>query len=129
MGEGQAGDQCGIMLKGVKKSDLVRGQVLCQPGTAKIHTDFDADIYVLKEDEGGRKKPFFSSYRPQAYIRTGTVTVEVKLPESVEMAMPGDSLSIPMSAEKPMALEEGLRFAIREGGLTVGSGIITKVGA
>merc|ERR1711879_943230 len=100
--------------------------VLCQPGTCKVYNNFDADIYVLTEEEGGRKKPFFSSYRPQAFIRTGTVTVEVKLPDSVEMAMPGDSLSISMSSEKSMALEEGLRFAIREGGLTVGSGIITK---
>lgn len=124
--EGQAGDQCGIMLKGVKKNDILRGQVLCKAGTCKTFTSFDADIYVLKEDEGGRKKPFFSSYRPQAYIRTGTVTVEVNLPEDVEMAMPGDSLSIMMKAEKAMALEEGLRFALREGGLTVGSGIITK---
>lgn len=124
--EGQAGDQCGIMLKGVKKSDLSRGQVLCVPGSVKTFQNFEADIYVLKEDEGGRKKPFFSNYRPQAYIRTGTVTVEVKLPDTVEMAMPGDSLSISMSAEKPVALEEGLRFALREGGLTVGSGIITK---
>jgi elongation factor Tu len=124
--EGQAGDQCGIMLKGVKKNELARGQVLCVPGTVKTYTSFDADIYVLTEEEGGRKKPFFSSYRPQAFIRTGTVTVEVKLPDSVEMAMPGDSLKISMHAEKPMALEEGLRFAMREGGLTVGSGIITK---
>jgi len=124
--EGQSGDQCGIMLKGVKRNEIQRGQVLCAPGTAKTYSKFDADIYVLKEDEGGRKKPFFSSYRPQAYIRTGTVTVEVNLPENVEMAMPGDSLSISMTAEKPMALEEGLRFALREGGLTVGSGIITK---
>merc|ERR1712192_18226 len=111
---------------GVKKTDLLRGQVMCVPGTSKIYNKFDADIYVLKEDEGGRKKPFFSSYRPQAFIRTGTVTVDVQLPEGVEMAMPGDSLSISMTSEKPMALEEGLRFAIREGGLTVGSGIITK---
>mmetsp|Transcript_5506 Transcript_5506/g.9829 ORF Transcript_5506/g.9829 Transcript_5506/m.9829 type:complete len:424 (-) Transcript_5506:109-1380(-) len=124
--EGQSGDQCGIMLKGVKRNEIQRGQVLCQAGTVKTHTEFDADIYVLKEDEGGRKKPFFTSYRPQAYIRTGTVTVEVRLPDSVEMAMPGDSLSISMVAEKAMALEEGLRFALREGGLTVGSGIITK---
>merc|ERR1719336_2883694 len=124
--EGRAGDQCGIMLKGVKRNDIQRGQVLCVPGTVKTYSNFDADIYVLKEDEGGRKKPFFSSYRPQAYIRTGTVTVEVKLPDTVEMAMPGDSLSLSMSSEKPMALEEGLRFALREGGLTVGSGIITK---
>merc|ERR1719352_1699300 len=99
------------MLKGVKKADLARGMVMTAPGTAKTFTSFDADVYVLKEDEGGRKKPFFSSYRPQAFIRTGTVTVEVRLPETVEMAMPGDSLSISMSAEKPMALEEGLRFA------------------
>eukprot|EP00933_Yihiella_yeosuensis_P059949 TRINITY_DN6176_c0_g3_i4.p1 TRINITY_DN6176_c0_g3~~TRINITY_DN6176_c0_g3_i4.p1 ORF type:complete len:421 (-),score=104.04 TRINITY_DN6176_c0_g3_i4:170-1432(-) len=124
--EARAGDQCGVMLKGVKKSDIQRGQVLCAPGTSKTHSAFDADIYVLKEDEGGRKKPFFTSYRPQAYVRTGTVTVEVNLPDGVEMAMPGDSLSIKMKAEKPMALEEGLRFALREGGLTVGSGIITK---
>lgn len=124
--EGRAGDQCGIMLKGVKRNDISRGQVLCAPGSLKTYSNFDADIYVLKEDEGGRKKPFFSNYRPQAFIRTGTVTAEVQLPESVEMAMPGDSLSIAMHAEKPMALEEGLRFALREGGLTVGSGIVTK---
>jgi len=124
--QGQAGDQCGIMLKGVKRAEISRGQVLCAPGSLKTYSNFDADIYVLKEDEGGRKKPFFSNYRPQAFIRTGTVTAEVQLPESVEMAMPGDSLSIAMHAEKPMALEEGLRFALREGGLTVGSGIVTK---
>jgi len=124
--EGQSGDQCGVMLKGVKRNEIQRGQVLCASGTVKTHSKFDADIYVLKEDEGGRKKPFFSSYRPQAFIRTATVTVEVQLPDSVEMAMPGDSLSISLNTEKPMALEEGLRFALREGGLTVGSGIITK---
>jgi elongation factor Tu len=127
--EGQAGDQCGIMLKGVKKQDIQRGQVLCAPGTSKVYKSFDADIYVLTEEEGGRKKPFFGGYRPQAFIRTGTVTVDVQLPESVEMAMPGDSLKITMNSEKPMALEEGLRFAMREGGLTVGSGIITKLHA
>lgn len=124
--EGQAGDQCGIMLKGVKKTDILRGQVLCAPGTMKTYLEFSADIYVLKEDEGGRKKPFFSNYRPQAFIRTGSVTVDVQLPEGVEMAMPGDSVSIRVKCEKPMALEEGVRFALREGGLTVGSGIITK---
>ncbi|CAE7587412.1 tufA [Symbiodinium natans] len=124
--EGQSGDQCGIMLKGIKRNEILRGQVLCAAGTVKTYNKFDADIYVLKEDEGGRKKPFFTNYRPQAFIRTGMVTVEVQLPESVEMAMPGDSLSISLAAEKPMALEEGLRFALREGGLTVGSGIITK---
>merc|ERR1719296_264777 len=114
------------MLKGVKKNEILRGQVLSVPGHVTVHDKFEADLYVLKEDEGGRKKPFFSSYRPQAFIRTGTVTACVNLPEGVEMAMPGDSLSISMNAEKPMALEEGLRFALREGGLTVGSGIITK---
>mmetsp|Transcript_78108 Transcript_78108/g.253434 ORF Transcript_78108/g.253434 Transcript_78108/m.253434 type:complete len:424 (-) Transcript_78108:97-1368(-) len=124
--EGQAGDQCGIMLKGVKRTDVQRGQVLSLPGSVQTFNNFDADIYVLKEDEGGRKKPFFTNYRPQAFIRTGTVTVEVKLPENVEMAMPGDSLKISMNCEKPMALEAGLRFALREGGLTVGSGIVTK---
>lgn len=124
--QGQSGDQCGVMLKSVKRTELSRGMVLCAPGTVKTHTKFDADIYVLKEDEGGRKKPFFTNYRPQAFIRTGTVTVGVTLPDNVDMAMPGDSLSISMSAEKPMALEEGVRFALREGGLTVGSGIITK---
>lgn len=127
LNEGQAGDQCGIMLRGVKKADLSRGQVIGVPGSLKTATGFDADVYVLKEDEGGRKKPFFSSYRPQAFVRTGTVTVEITLPESVEMAMPGDSLKISMTAEKPMVVEEGLPFTLREGGLTVGSGLITKV--
>jgi len=127
LNEGQAGDQCGIMLRGVKKADLSRGQVIGVPGSLKTATGFDADVYVLKEDEGGRKKPFFSSYRPQAFVRTGTVTVEITLPESVEMAMPGDSLKISMMAEKPIVVEEGLPFTLREGGLTVGSGLITKV--
>lgn len=124
--EGQAGDQCGIMLKGVKKGDIQRGQVIAKPETVKTAKGFDADCYILKEDEGGRKKPFFSKYRPQAFIRTGTVTVEVTLPDDVEMAMPGDSLKIKMTTEKPVPVEEGLRFALREGGLTVGSGIITN---
>merc|ERR1719440_2189409 len=125
--EGQAGDQCGIMLKGVKKNDISRGQVICVPDTATTCKSFDADVYVLKEEEDGRKRPFYSSYRPQAFVRTGTITVEVELPENVEMAMPGDSLSIKMTSEKPVPAEEGLRFALREGGLTVGSGIITKI--
>merc|ERR1719223_640777 len=124
---GEAGDQCGIMLKGIKKADISRGQVVSVPGSVKVYKGFDADVYILKEEEGGRKKPFFTNYRPQAFIRTGSVTVDVTLPENVEMAMPGDSLSISMNLEKPMALEEGLRFAMREGGLTVGSGIITKL--
>lgn len=124
---GEAGDQCGIMLKGIKKAEINRGQVMCAPGTQSTARSFDADVYVLTEDEGGRKKPFFTSYRPQAFIRTGTVTVEVVLPDGTEMAMPGDSLSIRMNMEKPMAVNEGLRFALREGGATVGSGIITKI--
>merc|ERR1712007_69490 len=123
---GEAGDNCGIMLKGVKAAALNRGMVLAAPGTVQTATMFDADIYVLEEDEGGRSKPFFTNYRPQAFIRTGTVTVEVVLPEDVEMAMPGDTVSVQLNAEKPVAMEEGLRFALREGGLTVGSGIITK---
>merc|ERR1719335_1990899 len=114
------------MLKGVKKGDISRGQVISVPGNVKTYSSFKSDVYVLKEDEGGRKKPFYSNYRPQAFIRTGTVTVNVQLPASQEMAMPGDSLSISMEAERPMALQEGLRFALREGGLTVGSGIVTK---
>mmetsp|Transcript_36401 Transcript_36401/g.79616 ORF Transcript_36401/g.79616 Transcript_36401/m.79616 type:complete len:424 (-) Transcript_36401:288-1559(-) len=126
LNQGQAGDQCGIMLKGLKKTDISRGQVICVPGSMKTYKNFEADIYVLKEEEGGRKKPFFTKYRPQAFIRTGTVTVDVTLPDNVEMAMPGDSLKISLNLEKPMALEEGLRFALREGGLTVGSGIVTK---
>jgi len=124
--EAQAGDQCGIMLKGVKKADILRGQVISIPGNIKTFNKFTADCYVLKEDEGGRKKPFFTNYRPQAFIRTGNVTVEVKLPDDVEMAMPGDSISITLGMDKPMALQEGLRFALREGGATVGSGIVTK---
>lgn len=124
--EGQAGDQCGVMLKGVKRVDLARGMVCAQPGTVQVFKKFSADCYILKEDEGGRKKPFFTHYRPQAYIRTGTTTVEVILPDNVEMAMPGDSLSITMISEKAMPLEKGLRFALREGGLTVGSGIVTE---
>jgi len=124
---GEAGDQCGIMLKGIKKADISRGQVVSVPGSVKVYKGFDADVYVLKEEEGGRKKPFFTNYRPQAFIRTGSVTVDVTLPENVEMAMPGDSLSISLNLDKPMALEEGLRFAMREGGRTVGFGIITKL--
>jgi len=123
---GMAGDQCGVMLKGVKKADINRGQVIAIPGSVKTYTKFDADLYVLKEDEGGRKKPFFSSYRPQAFIRTGNITVDVQLPADREMAMPGDSVSVNMTLDKPCVLNEGLRFALREGGMTVGSGIVTK---
>jgi elongation factor Tu len=123
---GMAGDQCGVMLKGVKKADINRGQIIALPGSVNTYTKFDADLYVLKEDEGGRKKPFFSNYRPQAFIRTGNITCDVQLPEDREMAMPGDSVSVAMTLEKPCVLSEGLRFALREGGMTVGSGIVTK---
>ncbi|CAD7944217.1 unnamed protein product [Amoebophrya sp. A120] len=125
---GMAGDQCGIMLKGVKKDEIARGQVIAKPGHCKTFSKFDADLYVLKTDEGGRKKPFFSRYRPQAFIRTGTCTVDVHLPDNVEMAMPGDRVKVRCDLEKPFALEEGLRFALREGGITVASGIVTKCG-
>lgn len=123
---GMAGDQCGVMLKGVKKADINRGQIIAIPGSVSTYTKFDADLYVLKEDEGGRKKPFFSNYRPQAFIRTGNITCDVQLPADREMAMPGDSVSVEMTLEKPCVLSEGLRFALREGGMTVGSGIVTK---
>ncbi|CAD7967853.1 unnamed protein product [Amoebophrya sp. A25] len=125
---GMAGDQCGIMLKGVKRGDIHRGQVLAKPGRAQVYTSFDADLYVLKTEEGGRKKPFFTKYRPQAFIRTGTCTGDVILPDNVEMAMPGDRVKVKINLEKAFALEEGLRFALREGGLTVASGIVTKCG-
>lgn len=125
---GMAGDQAGVMLKGVKKGEVQRGQVISVPGNVKVYNKFQADLYVLKTEEGGRKKPFFTSYRPQAFIRTGTTTVNVTLPDDVEMAMPGDRVNVTMDMEKPFPLEEGLRFAIREGGITVASGIVTKCG-
>jgi len=124
--EARAGDQCGVMLKGMKRNDILRGQVCVAPGTVKTFSKFEADLYVLKEEEGGRKKPFFTNYRPQAFIRTGTCTVGITLPDSVEMAMPGDRVTVTIDSEKEYALQDGLRFAIREGGLTVASGIVTK---
>lgn len=124
---GMAGDQCGIMLKGVKKNDIQRGQVLGVPGKVKCFEKIQADLYVLKTEEGGRKKPFFTGYRPQAFIRTGTAPVTITLPDDVEMAMPGDRVKVTMNLEKPYPLEEGLRFALREGGITVASGIVTKL--
>jgi len=126
---GLAGDQCGIMLKGVKKGEIARGQVISKPGEVKVFSNFEADLYVLKTEEGGRKKPFFSAYRPQAFIRTGTTTVNVTLPDNVEMAMPGDRVTCNLRMEKPFPLQEGLRFAMREGGITVASGIVTKCNA
>ncbi|MDP3724407.1 MAG: elongation factor Tu [bacterium] len=125
--EGQAGDNVGILLRGVEKEDVERGQVLAKSGSVKPHTKFEAQVYILTKEEGGRHTPFFTGYRPQFYIRTTDVTGEVKLPEGTEMVMPGDNT--PMTAELivPVALEEGVRFAVREGGHTVGAGVISKV--
>lgn len=125
--EGQAGDNVGLLLRGVEKDDVERGQVLAKPGSITPHTDFEAEAYVLTKEEGGRHTPFFKGYRPQFYIRTTDVTGSVVLPEGVEMVMPGDSTKMTVSLIVPVALEEGQRFAIREGGRTVGAGVITKI--
>ena len=125
--EGQAGDNVGVLLRGVEKDEVERGQVLAKPGSAKAHTGFEAEIYILSKEEGGRHTPFFTGYKPQFYIRTTDVTGEVTLPKGVEMVMPGDSAKMTAKLIQPVALEENLRFAIREGGLTVGAGVITKI--
>jgi elongation factor Tu len=127
MDEAQAGDNCGILLRGVKKDDVERGQVLCVPGSITPHTNFEAEIYVLSKDEGGRHTPFFSNYRPQFYVRTTDVTGSITLPEGTEMVMPGDNVKITVELINPIALEEGTRFAIREGGRTVGAGVVAKI--
>ena len=124
--KGIAGDQCAILLKGLKKDQIRRGQVLCVPGSAQVHKEFSADLYVMSEAEGGRKKPFFTNYRPQAYIRTADVSCTLTLPEGKEMAMPGDTLPITVKLDRPLALTPGLRFTLREGGKTVASGLIGK---
>ena len=125
--QGQAGDNVGILLRGIEKDDIERGQVLAKPGSTTPHTEFEAEVYILTKEEGGRHTPFFTGYRPQFYIRTTDVTGEVKLPEGVEMVMPGDSAKMSAKLIVPVAIEEGLRFAIREGGRTVGAGVITKI--
>ena len=125
--EGRAGDNVGILLRGTKREDVERGQVLCKPASVKPHTKFTAEIYVLNKEEGGRHTPFFSNYRPQFYFRTTDVTGSIKLPEGVEMIMPGDNVSIEATLISPIAMEEGLRFAIREGGRTIGSGVVAKI--
>jgi len=125
--EGRAGDNVGILLRGTKREEVERGQVLCKPGSVKPHTKFTAEIYVLGKDEGGRHTPFFSNYRPQFYFRTTDVTGSIKLPEGVEMIMPGDNVSIEATLISPIAMEEGLRFAIREGGRTIGAGVVAKI--
>lgn len=125
--QGQAGDNAGILLRGIDKDQLRRGMVICKPGSVKPHTEFQCEIYVLGKDEGGRHKPFFNGYRPQFYFRTTDVTGEIQLPEGVEMVMPGDNLSLKVRLIAPIAMEKGLRFAIREGGRTVGAGQVTEV--
>jgi elongation factor Tu len=125
--EGQAGDNIGVLLRGTKREEVERGQVLAKPGSITPHTKFRAEVYVLSKEEGGRHTPFFNGYRPQFYFRTTDVTGSVELPEGTEMVMPGDNVSIVVSLIAPIAMEEGLRFAIREGGRTVGAGVVTKI--
>jgi elongation factor Tu len=123
----QAGDNVGVLLRGIEKDQVERGQVLAKPGTITPHTEFEAEVYILSKEEGGRKKPFFSGYKPQFYVRTTDVTGEIKLPEGVEMVMPGDNAKMTVKLIQPVAMEQNLRFAIREGGITVGAGVITKI--
>jgi len=125
--EGRAGDNIGALVRGLKREDVERGQVLAKPGTVTPHTEFDAEVYVLSKDEGGRHTPFFANYRPQFYFRTTDVTGEVILPEGTEMVMPGDNVTISVKLIAPIAMDDGLRFAIREGGRTVGSGVVSKI--
>jgi len=125
--EGQAGDNVGVLLRGTKRDEVERGQVLCKPGSITPHTKFEAEVYVLSKDEGGRHTPFFSNYRPQFYFRTTDVTGAVDLPEGTEMVMPGDNVKMVVSLIAPIAMEDGLRFAIREGGRTVGAGVVSKI--
>ena len=125
--QGQAGDNIGVLLRGVEKNDVERGQVLAKPGTIKPHTKFKGEVYILSKEEGGRHTPFFTGYRPQFYIKVTDVTGTLKLPEGVEMVMPGDNTTITGELMVPVAIEKGSRFAIREGGRTVGSGTITEI--
>ncbi len=125
--QGQAGDNVGVLLRGTKREDVERGQVLCKPGSIKPHTHFTGEVYVLSKEEGGRHTPFFNNYRPQFYFRTTDVTGSISLPEGTEMVMPGDNVSITVKLIAPIAMEDGLRFAIREGGRTVGAGVVAKI--
>ncbi|HAY40647.1 MAG TPA: elongation factor Tu, partial [Gammaproteobacteria bacterium] len=124
---GGAGDNVGVLLRGTKREEVERGQVLAKPGSINPHTKFEAEVYVLSKDEGGRHTPFFNNYRPQFYFRTTDVTGAVELPKDVEMVMPGDNVKMNVELLAPIAMEEGLRFAIREGGRTVGAGVVSKV--
>jgi elongation factor Tu len=127
MDQGEAGDNCGILIRGIAKDQVERGQVLCKPGSITPHTKFSAEIYVLSKDEGGRHTPFFNNYRPQFYVRTTDVTGAITLPEGTEMVMPGDNVSITVELIAPIAIEEGTNFAIREGGRTVGAGVVASI--
>jgi elongation factor Tu len=125
--EGQAGDNVGCLLRGTKREEIERGQVLCKPGSITPHTKFKAQVYCLKKEEGGRHTPFFDGYRPQFYFRTTDVTGVAHLPEGTEMVMPGDNVEMTVDMIQPIAMDQGLRFAIREGGRTVGSGVVTEI--
>jgi len=125
--QGQAGDNVGILLRGIERDDIERGQVLAKPGTVTPHTEFDSEVYILSKEEGGRHTPFFKGYKPQFYFRTTDVTGEVELPADKEMVMPGDTVTFKVKLLQPIAMEQGLRFAIREGGRTVGAGVVTKI--
>ncbi len=127
LSQGQAGDNAGILLRGVKKEDLTRGQVLAKPGSVTPHTEFECEVYILKKEEGGRHTPFMQGYKPQFYIRTTDVTGEVTLPDGVQMVMPGDNLKFTVKLLAPVALEDNSKFAVREGGKTVGAGVVTKI--
>jgi elongation factor Tu len=125
--QGEAGDNVGCLLRGIERDEVERGQVLAKPGSVRPHTKFQGTVYVLSKEEGGRHSPFFNGYRPQFYIRTTDVTGACTLPEGVEMVMPGDNVELTVELITPVAIEEGLRFAIREGGRTVGAGVVTKI--
>ena len=125
--QGQAGDNVGVLLRGTKREEVERGQVLAKPGSITPHTKFTAEVYVLSKEEGGRHTPFFNGYRPQFYFRTTDVTGAVELPAGTEMVMPGDNIGITVQLIQPIAMEQGLRFAIREGGRTVGAGVVAKI--
>lgn len=125
--QGQAGDNVGILLRGIERGDIERGQVLCKPGSITPHTEFESEVYILKKEEGGRHTPFFKGYKPQFYFRTTDVTGEVELPKDKEMVMPGDTITFKVKLLAPIAMDQGLRFAIREGGKTVGAGVVTKI--
>jgi elongation factor Tu len=125
--QGQAGDNAGVLLRGIERDDIERGQVLAKPGSITPHTEFDSEVYILTKEEGGRHTPFFKGYKPQFYFRTTDVTGEVELPADKEMVMPGDTVTFKVKLLAPIAMEQGLRFAIREGGRTVGAGVVTKI--